>query len=78
MAGYEGRLPSQADEDEQDYFSPTGAELLKQRIEAYWSERGYAVQVSLAPAGFTAPLRAARVDLRSDMVNGMPRRPKAS
>jgi hypothetical protein len=52
--------------------------LLKQRIEAYWSERGYAVQVSLAPAGFTAPLRSARVDLRSDMLNGMPRRAKSN
>jgi len=74
MAGYEGRLPSPADEDGQDYFTPSGAELLKQRIEAYWNERGFAVQVSLASAGFSAPLRSARVDLRSDMLNGMPRR----
>jgi len=78
MAGYDGRLPSPADEDGQDYFTPDGAELLKQRIEAYWNERGFAVQVSLAPAGFSAPLRAARVDLRSDMLNGMPRRAKTN
>lgn len=74
MAAVEAYAISSADEDGQDYFSPSGAEMLRQRIEAYWRERGYAVQISLAPAGFSAPLRSARVDLRSDMLNGMPRR----
>ena len=51
-----------------------GASQLKVRIEAYWRERGYEVQIILVEAGFSAAMRAARFDLRSDMLNGMPRR----
>ena len=51
-----------------------GAQRLKQRIEAYWRERGYDVDVALVDAGFTPSMRTARIAVRSDMVNGMPRR----
>ena len=51
-----------------------GASRLKQRIEAYWRDRGFDVDVNLVDAGFTASMRSARIDVRSDMVNGMPRR----
>ena len=61
-----------------DYCTPEGARRLKQRIEAYWSERGYSVSVDLVDAGFMPAMRSARTDVRSDMVNGMPRRTVAA
>ena len=57
-----------------DYTDRAGAERLKARIEAYWRERGSEVQIVLVPAGFTAALRAARYDVRSELLNGLPRR----
>ena len=59
---------------EVDYTDRAGAEKLKARIEAYWRERGCEVQVTLVPAGFTAALRAARYDVRSELLNGLPQR----
>jgi len=59
---------------EADYCSAEGARRLKQRIEDYWRERGFDVEIKLVDAGFMAAMRSARTDLRSDMVNGMPRR----
>jgi hypothetical protein len=57
-----------------DFCSVDGARKLKQKIEDYWRERGYDVQVKLVEAPFMAAMRSARTDVRSDMVNGMPRR----
>jgi hypothetical protein len=58
---------------ESDFCSRDGAHLLKAKIEAYWAERGQNVQVMLHNVGFHPAIRAARFDVRSDMVNGMPR-----
>lgn len=55
-----------------DFCNVDGARRLKQRIEEYWRERGYAVDVKLIEAGFVAAMRSARTDVRSDMVNGFP------
>lgn len=55
-----------------DFCNPDGARRLKQRIEEYWRERGYAVDIKLIEAGFVAAMRSARTDVRSDMVNGFP------
>ena len=49
-----------------DLCTPEGARRLKARIEAYWAERGYDVNVDLVEA---------RTDVRSNLVNGMPTRP---
>ena len=57
-----------------DFCNVDGARRLKQRIEEYWRERGYTVDVKLIEAGFVAAMRSARTDVRSDMVNGMPMR----
>ena len=57
-----------------DFCNVDGARRLKQRIEEYWRERGYTVDVKLIEAGFVAAMRSARTDVRSDMVNGMPTR----
>lgn len=56
-----------------DYCSRDGALALKTRIEAYWRERGQHVMIALHNVGFHPAIRAARFDVRSDMVNGMPR-----
>jgi hypothetical protein len=56
-----------------DFCSRDGAQVLKARIEAYWRERGHTVLVALHNVGFHPAIRAARFDVRSDMVNGMPR-----
>ena len=59
-----------------DFCNVDGARRLKQRIEEYWRDRGYTVEVKLVEAGFVAAMRSARTDVRSDMVNGMPTRRK--
>jgi hypothetical protein len=58
---------------EYDFCSRSGANELKAKIEAYWAARGQNVQVMLHNVGFHPAIRAARFDVRSDMVNGMPR-----
>jgi hypothetical protein len=58
---------------ESDYCSRDGAMALKAKIEAYWRERGQDVMIALHNVGFHPAIRAARYDVRSDMVNGMPR-----
>lgn len=55
-----------------DFCNSDGARRLKQRIEEYWRERGYSVEVKLVEAGFVPAMRSARTDVRSDMVNGFP------
>ena len=55
-----------------DFCNVDGARRLKMRIEEYWRERGYNVDVKLIEAGFVAAMRSARTDVRSDMVNGFP------
>ncbi len=57
-----------------DLCNNDGARRLKQKIEDYWRDRGFAVDVKLIDAGFVAAMRSARTDLRSDMVNGFPSR----
>lgn len=57
-----------------DWCSTDGAKRLATKIAAYWQERGYDVDVKLVEAGFLPAMRSARTDVRSDMVNGMPRR----
>ncbi|MEM9667280.1 MAG: hypothetical protein AAF950_00015 [Pseudomonadota bacterium] len=57
-----------------DWCTEDGAKRLKQKIEQYWTERGYEVDVDLVDACFIAAMRSARTDVRSNMVNGMPRR----
>lgn len=58
---------------EADFCSRDGAHALKTKIEAYWRERGHTVMVALHNVGFHPAIRAARFDVRSDMINGMPR-----
>lgn len=57
---------------EDRYHTCAGAEFLAQRIQAYWLERGYNVRCEIVSAGFHGAIRAARFDVRSDMVNGLP------
>ncbi|MBL1430644.1 MAG: phosphoglycolate phosphatase [Robiginitomaculum sp.] len=57
-----------------DYCNNDGARDLKRRIETYWIDKGYDVQVQLIEGTFMAAMRSARTDVRSDMVNGMPQR----
>tara|TARA_A100000171_G_C2026890_1_gene93862 strand:+ start:172 stop:384 length:213 start_codon:yes stop_codon:yes gene_type:complete len=56
-----------------DLCDHTGALRLKSQIEAYWKERGHDVSVSLDKAGFMPAFRSARTDVRSNMVNSLPR-----
>lgn len=55
-----------------DFCTNDGAKKLKEKIEAYWRERGYDVDIDLVDAGFVAAMRSGRTDVRSDMINGMP------
>jgi hypothetical protein len=57
-----------------DFCTEDGAKRLARLIEEYWRDRGYSVDVKLIEAGFMPAMRAARTDVRSNMVNGFPRR----
>lgn len=56
--------------DGPDHCGPNGAARLKARIEAYWRERGHTVTVELIET--PAPAGTPRVDIRSNMVDGLP------
>ncbi len=57
-----------------DHCTDAGAARLAQRIKEYWRKKGFEVDVDMRPEGFVSTMRSARTDVRSDMVNGMPRR----
>lgn len=57
-----------------DYCSHAGALALARTIEAYWAERGYDARVKMIEAGFNSVTRSCRVDLRSNLRNGLPPR----
>ncbi len=65
--------PPKTPNPSRDWCDKDGARELKDKIEAYWRERGHNVQVMLHNVGFHPAIRAARVDIRSDMQNGFPR-----
>lgn len=56
-----------------DLCTEAGARRLKTRIEAYWARQGYRVKVTVTEAEFNPAMRSTRFDLRSDLVNGLPR-----
>lgn len=56
-----------------DYCTHAGADVLRRKIESYWKERGCDVMVTLHNVGFHPAIRAARYEIRSDLVNGLPR-----
>jgi hypothetical protein len=55
-----------------DFCNEDGARRLKSKIEEYWKNRGFDVNIDLVDAGFIPAMRSARTDVRSNMVNGMP------
>ncbi|MAI92118.1 hypothetical protein [Ponticaulis sp.] len=57
-----------------DWCTNDGARKLKDKIESYWRDRGYDVNINLVEGGFIAAMRSGRTDVRSNMVNGMPTR----
>lgn len=50
------------------------AQHLKAKIEEYWSKRGLEVKIDFKPVRCISAMRAARIDIRSNMKNGMPPR----
>ena len=57
-----------------DLCTSDGAHRLARQIKEFWRKRGFDVDVETRDEGFVSTMRSARTDLRSDMVNGMPRR----
>lgn len=57
-----------------DHCSDDGAARLAAKIRDFWLKKGFDVEVDLKDEGFVSTMRSARTDVRSDMVNGMPRR----
>lgn len=57
-----------------DHCTDHGASRLAEKIRDFWRKKGFDVEVDLRPEGFVPTMRSARTDVRSDMVNGMPRR----
>lgn len=63
----------QSDLGRGNFTDRQGAAELKARIEEYWSKRGFDVQVVLVEAPFSAAIRSARYDIRSELIDGLPR-----
>lgn len=59
---------------EVDYCSKEGAAALRRRIERYWAKQNYQVRTKSLYGDFTSTMRSGRYDVRSDMVDGLPRR----
>lgn len=57
-----------------DHCTNDGATRLAAKIQEFWRKKGFDVEVDLKAEGFVSTMRSARTDVRSDMVNGMPRR----
>ena len=57
-----------------DLCTNDGAARLAAKIKDFWRKKGFDVDVETHDEGFVSTMRSARTDLRSDMVNGMPRR----
>ena len=57
-----------------DLCTDDGARRLALKIQEFWRKQGYEVDVETVAEGFVSTMRSARTDLRSNMVNGMPRR----
>jgi len=57
-----------------DHCTDDGAARLATKIREFWLKKGFDVEVDLKEEGFVSTMRSARTDVRSDMVNGMPRR----
>lgn len=61
-----------------EYCTNDGADRLAQKIQDYWRKQGFDVSIETIKEGFVSTMRSARTDVRSDMVNGMPRRELAT
>ena len=57
-----------------DYLTQTGAQRLANKITEVWREQGFDVNVRLERSGFDAKIGQSRYDVRSDMLNGKPRK----
>lgn len=67
------RINPDAESDPDSTFTKDGADRLAAMISEYWAKRGKSVQLRVSQSGFHPAIRSARYDIRSDMVNGMPR-----
>lgn len=53
-------------------FDRAGAETLLRQIQDYWAERGQTVEGHIVRCGFDERVRAARYEVITDLVNGLP------
>ena len=61
------------DEPQQDFTTKEGAKALAARIAEYWRDRGHRVMLQIEDVAFHPAVRAVRYEIRSDLINGMPR-----
>ncbi|WP_022699374.1 phosphoglycolate phosphatase [Euryhalocaulis caribicus] len=61
-----------------DHCDRDGAAALMERIRDYWAARGRTARLYMSEQAFDPAMRSRRVDIRSDMVNGMPQRQGAA
>lgn len=55
-----------------NYFDEHGAKELLKRIKAHWASKGYEVDGYIVDCGFHEKVRAARYEVRTNLINGMP------
>ena len=74
----ERKRPQRKSRREKDYSSQDGAQKIADAVASYWFMRGYEIEAEAVPYDPAAEAvvildRHARTDVRSDMVNGLPR-----
>lgn len=57
-----------------DWCDEAGARRIGAALVSYWAARGMHVSVQYVEQPFTPAMRSGRYDVRSDMVNGLPRK----
>lgn len=67
------RFRHSANVHDEETCTRAGAERLKQLIEDYWARKGHIVTATIVEQSFHPAIRTGRFDIRSDMVNALPR-----
>lgn len=57
-----------------DYTTHEGAKLLRDKIATYWKKQNLTPLIRTTTETYCAKTNAPRTDIRSDMVDGLPRR----
>ena len=68
-------VPDDKPPPQDEWCDEQGALAIAERIKAYWAKRGFHVETRVIYQPFSHGMRSGRYDVRSDLMNALPRRP---